>query len=137
MREQEMRDLIVGFLRARMRGVIFPAAVGLGLAASACSSPSNPVPCCGPPQPQDAAQGVPIYGVSFPQDAAQGAPLYGVSFPPDAAQDLPEAGPIYGADGPRALLDQVVATDTEEPSDSTPSIDSSDSRGSLDDSERQ
>jgi hypothetical protein len=64
-------------------------------------------------------------------------PLYGVSFPPDAAQDLPEARPVYGADLPRAPLDQVVATDTEERSDSTPSIDGSDSRASLDDSERQ
>ena len=79
MREQEMRDLIVGFLRARMRGVIFPAAVGLGLAASACSSPSNPVPCCGPPQPQDAAQGVPIYwGVLSAGRGPGRAALWGV-----------------------------------------------------------
>lgn len=110
MREQEMRNRIFGFLKARMRGMVFPATVGLGIAVSACSS--------------RAAQ--------TPPDAAYMAP-----FPQDAARDLPEPVVLYGADVPRAPLDQVVATDTEEPMDSTPSIDSGDSRPSLDEPESQ
>jgi len=113
-----MRERIFGFLKARMRGMIFPATVGLGIAVSACT------PAYGSPQPQDAAKNL------AEPDAA-----YGAAFPQDAPQDLPEATPLYGVDVPRAPLDQAVATDSEEPMDSTPSIDSSDSRPSLDESE--
>jgi hypothetical protein len=37
MREEEMRSRVFGFLKARMRNMIMPAAVGIGLVAGGCA----------------------------------------------------------------------------------------------------
>lgn len=54
MREQEMRLRVFGFLRARMRNMIMPATMGLGLAVGGCTTSST----------------TPVYSGQFPDDAA-------------------------------------------------------------------
>jgi len=54
MREQEMRLRVFRFLRARMRNMIMPATMGLGLAISGCTTSSA----------------TPVYSGQFPDDAA-------------------------------------------------------------------
>jgi hypothetical protein len=51
MREHEMRMRVLRFLRARMRNMLMPATVGLGMAVGGCS---DPVPVYGTPPAQDA-----------------------------------------------------------------------------------
>jgi hypothetical protein len=126
MREQEMRERVFGFLKARMRGMIFPATVGIGLAVSGCSE-SKATPAYMASFPQDAAQNVVDARV---QDVAPVTPDLPVA---DANNpQLPESQPVDGTDVPPAPLDQAVALDTDEASDSAPAIDSSDSHPTLD-----
>jgi hypothetical protein len=77
MREQEMRLRVFRFLKARMRNMIMPAAVGIGLAAGGCLAQSGAV--YSSPMPSDAAtDGVTVrepridavYSSPMPSDAA-------------------------------------------------------------------
>jgi hypothetical protein len=77
MREQEMRMRVFRFLRVRMRNMIVPATIGIGIAAGACGS-NEPVSKYMGPIPSDAAQ----------RDVAQ-----------DVAKD---EGPMPSPDGPMA-----------------------------------
>jgi hypothetical protein len=51
MREQEMRSRVFGFLKARMRNMIMPVAVGIGLVAGGCAKTEDTGA-----QPSDAAK---------------------------------------------------------------------------------
>ena len=96
MREQEMRERVFGFLKARMRGMIFPATVGIGLAVSGCSE-SKATPAYMASFPQDAAQNVVDARV---QDVAPVTPDLPVA---DANNpQLPESQPVDGTDVPPA-----------------------------------
>jgi hypothetical protein len=140
MREYEMRQRVFRFLKVRMRNMIMPATLGLGLAVGSCSDPQA---VTGNQDANDAAgtKPIPIYSVVFPDGSAPGSDLApeDSSVPQprqDAVADVgresgPEVVPVYSAptdvlppdlrkaDGPDAATsdvappsDQAVALDT-------------------------
>lgn len=97
MREQEMRSRVFGFLKARMRNMIMPAAVGIGLVAGGCAKTNDPGT-----QPSDAAMvkrdvnhdDVPAVGPEVSPSESREAPM---------ESDMPVE---------HAVADQLPATDT-------------------------
>ena len=142
MREKEMRMRVFRFLKARMRNMIMPATVGLGLAVGGCAKEGSLEA-----NSSDAARdftGFPVYSVAFPDSGPEAqpdgfaadneapgpdlavadsgfdglpvdSPVYGVPFT-DAAS-IPEAGKADAA----PAIDQGVALDGARP-DSSPEL---------------
>ena len=93
MREYEMRMRVFGFLKARMRNMIMPATVGIGLAVGGCAKEGSLQS-----NSSDAARDV------------TAVPVYSVVFP-DSGPEVQPDGP--GPDGPAPGHDLAVA-DTPE-----------------------
>ena len=90
MREQEMRLRVFRYLKARMRNMIMPATVGLGLAVGGCSEPRS---LYMGPLPSDAALVHP--------DGSSGdvAAIFGSEVASPDTRDVGIEGvPIYGSD---------------------------------------
>lgn len=130
MREQEMRERVFKFLKARMRNMIMPATVGLGLAVGGCSSGDGEVKS--------------LYMGPIPSDAssAQSDATAQGNDGAQAGQDLAAQGldqglhidaPVYGA-RVDALpgSDQSIALDAEK-RDASASTDGSVTPGSSGD----
>jgi hypothetical protein len=85
MREREMRQRIESFLQSRLRKMLAPATLGLGLAMTAC-------PSSGLDANDDA-------GALVDKDAGadQGAAMKYMAQIPDAGPELPQAQPDYMA----------------------------------------
>ena len=76
MREQEMRLRVFRFLKARMRNMIMPATVGIGLAVGGCAKEgglAGPFQDSGPSAKTD-VQVIPIYSVVFPDSGPEAQP---------------------------------------------------------------
>ena len=120
MREQEMRLRVERFLQTRLRSMLLPATLGLGLAVGACNSDGlsaddggNPttkqdsgsvatkymaqIPDAGPELP--AAQ--PDYMAEIPRDSGP-VLRYMAQMPADAAPDLERGVTVYSAPLPRS-----------------------------------
>jgi hypothetical protein len=108
MGEHEMRLRVFRFLKARMRNMIMPATVGIGLAVGGCTDSWGGSLYMGP-LPRDAgldadtAGMVPLYMVSMPKDAGPDATLIG--------QDAPAARDGAGAEMDKPS-DAAVALDS-------------------------
>jgi hypothetical protein len=115
MREHEMRLRVFGFLKARMRNMIMPATVGIGLAVGGCTESSavymGPMPRDAGAD-ADAAAMVPLYMVPNPRDAGPDATLMS---PDVAGSDTADASPDLATSTPSdtaLALDGAGATDT-------------------------
>lgn len=82
MREQDMRRRIEQFMERRLRAMLVPATLGLGLALGGCDGDALSTDDGG--GKEDATQSVPIYSAALP----------------DAGPDLPTANPEYMAQLP-------------------------------------
>ena len=82
MREREMRERVERFLETRLRSMLLPATLGLGLAVGACNSGGLGV--------DDGGDKV------VNKDAASPATKYMAQIP-DAGPDLPALAPVYMA----------------------------------------
>ncbi|MGD0838060.1 MAG: hypothetical protein ABSB49_15585 [Polyangia bacterium] len=97
MREKEMRRRVERFLQTRLRRMLAPATLGLGLAMAGCpsggSSGTNDASgmVSGDASGADAYQVAPMYMASIP-DAAREAPMP----QPDYMAQMPDAGPDGG-----------------------------------------
>jgi len=106
MREQEMRLRVFRFLKARMRNMIMPAAVGIGLAAGGCDTRSKYMG----PLPSDAAlvnrdvsyNDVSVSGPEVSPSETREAPL---------ASDVPDTGQDVAPSFDEAVADQAPARD--------------------------
>ena len=120
MREQEMRQRVERFLQTRLRSMLLPATLGLGLAVGACNSDAlsaddggdpaakhdsgsvaakymTPIPDAGPELPV----ATPDYMAQMPADSGP-ALRYMAQMPRDAAQELDDRNAaIYMAQLPR------------------------------------
>jgi hypothetical protein len=103
MREREMRQRVEHFLQTRLRNMLLPATLGLGLAISACNSDAlnaddggNQVRDAGPELPT----ATPDYMAQIPRDAGP-VLRYMAQMPADAAPDLGGYVAIYSAPSPR------------------------------------
>ena len=85
MREREMRQRVERFLQTRLRSMLLPATLGLGLAVGACNS-----------DPLSADDGG---GETVKQDSGSVGTKYMAQIP-DAGPDLPRATPDYMAQMP-------------------------------------
>jgi hypothetical protein len=92
MREQEMRLRVFSFLKARMRSMIMPATVGIGLVVGGSCTRTESTPVYSAPTYHDAAAA---------KDDVGGAPVY----------SAPMDGPITIGDGPGAKKDALLAGD--------------------------
>ncbi len=101
MREQEMRQRVFRFLKARMRNMIMPATVGIGLAVGSCTT------------------GTSVYSAPIREDASLGQDVQANADGPVPRQDAQANADARGADGPAADLAPVadVARDTVLPGD--------------------
>jgi len=107
MREQDMRQRVQRFLQARLRNMLAPATLGLGLAMTAC-------PSSGPDTNDDGGalvnkdgatdqQMVLLYMAPVPKDAgADQATMKYIAPIPDAGPELPMVQPDYMAQMPDA-----------------------------------
>jgi len=111
MREQEMRMRVFQFLKARMRNMLMPATLGLGLAVGGCSN-SAAVYSSPMPDASDTNPPIPIYGIfsdAWPAYQPDVLPD-GSSTGPDA--DAPPQQPADTAvDGRDGAADESVALD--------------------------
>lgn len=112
MSEQQMRQRVFRFLKARMRNMIMPATVGIGLAVAGGCSESSVTPVYSAPVHEDAAakQDVPAgpdlakADLAGPDTARQDSPLVAdlaADSPPDVpgAPDAPPADALAGETG--------------------------------------
>jgi hypothetical protein len=150
MREQEMRMRVFRFLKARMRNMIMPATVGIGLSLGACSNPVPAVPLYGAPEKHDASAMqtdtlAAETATAGPDQAAQG-PDMAVPGPDLAAPDTREVQvaadlapdnlndglgrdtPIYGVD----MTPPKDANTTDSPADLRVALDGSATDGGAD-----
>lgn len=112
MREQEMRLRVFQFLKVRMRNMLMPATLGIGLAVGGCSQSTTlkDSPDSAADAAKDAQMPIPIYSGLFRDSSVPGMPdgpgpdlaTNGPEVQPDAG--LPRDVPIYGSDMSR--LDQ-------------------------------
>lgn len=134
MREQEMRQRVFQFLKVRMRNMLMPATLGIGLAVGGCSQSTSlkDPPDSAADTGKDTQMPIPIYAGSFGDSSVPGMPdgpspdlaSSGPEAQPDAG--LPRDVPIYGSDmsrldqrkadgqnvsAPDAAPDQAVALD--------------------------
>lgn len=106
MREQEMRLRVFRFLKARMRNMIMPAAVGIGLAAGGCDAKAKYMG----PMPSDAAlvnrdvnhDDVIVSAPEVSPPETREAPL---------ASDVPESGQDVATPIDLSVPDQTPARD--------------------------
>jgi hypothetical protein len=114
MREQEMRLRVFRFLRTRMRHMLMPATVGLGITVAACSS--NPVNSkyMGP-IPEDASHSQPEAGskdsLASQRDLAFGAEVQGADSPAQGRRDAHAAQDV--------AVDAMAAIDVSSAPDAT------------------
>ena len=116
MREQEMRLRVFRFLKARMRNMIMPAAVGIGLAGAGCLAKSGAVYSA--PVPSDAAM---VKSDTNRDVSSDDVSFLGPEVSPSDACETPMASDVFltGQDV-AAPIDQAVA-------DQAPDRDSDDS----------
>ena len=95
MREKEMRRRVECFLQTRLRRMLAPATLGLGLAMTGCPSVG--------PSGMDDASGL-VSGDASGADAHQVAPMYMASIP-DAAREASIPQPAYMAPVPDAAAE--------------------------------
>lgn len=107
MRERDMRLRVERFLQSRLRSMLMPATLGLGLAMGGCDSEGLDADDGG--EPADVAADVATdigpalkYMAQMPDAAPdlQAVPLYSVQVPRDAGPELPIAQPEYMAQLP-------------------------------------
>ena len=113
MRELEMRQRVERFLRSRLRAMLLPATLGLGLAAGACDSDGLNVDDGGDPPAK--------------HDAGSVATKY-MAQSPDAGPGLPPVTPDYMAqmsDAATSPADtgMVLRYMAQMPADATPDLD--------------
>ena len=82
MREREMRERVERFLQTRLRKMLLPATLGLGLAVGACDT-----------SPLDTSDG----GDTFAKKDSGTVGMKYMAQIPDAGPDLPPPVPYYGA----------------------------------------
>jgi hypothetical protein len=104
MREREMRQRVERFLQTRLRNMLMPATLGLGLALGGCGSSTPDSSDDGSAAKQDVGS-PPGTGGGGNRDGAQvpdagGVALYMAQLPPDAGPELPVATPDYMAQMP-------------------------------------
>ena len=124
MREQEMRMRVFRFLKARMRNMIMPATVGIGLAVGACAKEA-PVPLYGAAM-QDSGQPANTDGrvadeptgpdLAVAERDAQLLP----DEPADLARDIPSDDVSVNADGVGSDLRKLDAVDSSAPDVAVP-----------------
>jgi hypothetical protein len=126
MREQEMRQRVFCFLKARMRNMLMPATVGIGIAMGGCTTST---PIYSAPLTNDAAQTVgdvlgqdsPVPGSDLPLVDTRDAMVEA-----DAAPDLPSVDTrdaMVAADGAPDLAPDL-ARDNASPADKPAGTDS-------------
>ena len=121
MREQDMRNRVFRFLKARMRNMIMPATVGIGLSVGGCAKEGLPTPMYMAQVPGDAAsvksdvpgpdssQPGPDLALADTRDGQVAADLA-----PDNGNDgLGRDAPIYGVD----MTPPKDANSTDAPAD--------------------
>jgi hypothetical protein len=112
MREREMRQRVERFLQTRLRSMLLPATLGLGLAVGACNSDGLSTDDGGDKTVnKDAGSVAPMYLAQIP-DAGSELPM---PVPYYGTVTLPDAGPVgrYGAqmmpDASPADANRVIA----------------------------
>ncbi len=111
MRERDMRLRVERFLQSRLRSMLMPATLGLGLAMGGCDSEGLDADDGGEPgdvaaevAPDVASDIGPVlkYMAQMPDAGPdlQAVPIYSVAFPRDAGPELPIAQPDYMAQLP-------------------------------------
>ncbi|HEX7506045.1 MAG TPA: hypothetical protein VF550_04690 [Polyangia bacterium] len=134
MREQEMRLRVLRFLKARMRNMIMPATMGLGLAVAGCSDSKSlymgPLPTDGPMGQETSGA---KYDVPLETAPADGASDISILGPLDG--QLPETASDFGIRDAMSLVDQAATLDTEKldagATEAAPPVDSSGDLGSI------
>jgi len=120
MREQEMRQRVFQFLKIRMRNMLMPATLGIGLAVGGCSQSTSLKDAPDSATAMDAAKEslpVPIYMVvppdaNFPAPDGQGPNPEKTDAIADLANGgLPEATPVYGSRDAIGLPDAAQKPD--------------------------
>ena len=109
MREHEMRMRVFRFLKARMRNMIMPATMGIGLAVGACKTEGLVIQDA---QAHKDAVAIPIYSAVFPDssvstegdvpraDSAAPRPDLLAADTADAGGGLPVDAPLYSVSFP-------------------------------------
>ncbi len=102
MRERDMRLRVERFLQSRLRSMLIPATMGLGLAMGGCASDALTADDAGDNKDaaadigpitkymaptKDAGQPIPLYSVAVPKEDG-GLPLRYAAVMPDAGRDL-------------------------------------------------
>jgi hypothetical protein len=103
MRERDMRLRVQRFLQSRLRSMLMPATMGLGLAVGGCASDGLSADDGGDKKDVAADVGPTTKYMAQLPDAApdlQVVPLYSVVVPRDAGPELPAAQPDYMAQMP-------------------------------------
>ena len=102
MRERDMRLRVERFLQSRLRSMLLPATMGLGLAVGACASDGLNADDGGDKEDvvADTAAPPPLPLTSDARADSQVVPLYSVVVPRDAGPELPIAQPDYMAQMP-------------------------------------
>jgi hypothetical protein len=111
MREREMRQRVERFLQARLRNMLLPATLGLGLAVGACNSDALSTDDGGnPPANKDSGSIATKYMAQIP----------------DAGPELPQPMPDYMAQMPDANLKldtgMVLRYMAQMPADAAPDL---------------
>jgi hypothetical protein len=103
MREQDMRRRIERFMERRLRSMLVPAALGIGLALGGCDGDALSTDDGG--DKEDATTTVPVYSATLP-DAGPELPT---AQPEYMAQQLPDSGPSVRYATPMADAGEPVA----------------------------
>jgi hypothetical protein len=120
MREQEMRMRVFQFLKVRMRNMLMPATLGIGLAVGGCSQSTalkDSPDSANDTSATDTAMPVPIYMVVSPDanflvsDGPGPNPEKTDAIADLANGGLPEASPVYGIRDAIGLPDSVSQPD--------------------------
>jgi hypothetical protein len=91
MREREMRQRVERFLQARLRNMLLPATLGLGLAVGACNSDPLSVDDGGN---QDTKQDSGSVTTKYMAQIPDAGPELPVAMPDYMAQMPPDSGPV-------------------------------------------
>lgn len=102
MRERDMRLRVERFLQSRLRSMLLPATMGLGLALGGCAGDGLNADDGGDKKDVVADTGAPppLPMTSDARADSQVVPLYAVQIPRDAGPELPLAQPDYMAQMP-------------------------------------
>ncbi len=107
MRERDMRLRVERFLQSRLRSMLMPATMGLGLALGGCASDALVADDGGKRDGVAVDVGpAPKYMAQLPDAGKdmQAVPIYSVVQPRDAGAELPQAQPEYVAPMPDSGL---------------------------------